>query len=64
MGCDQNTKKSTGAIKFVLECTMIKLNDHIDLDLWIDDIIPLELDYFSTDDVLLEYMGAHSKLPK
>ena len=43
---------------------MVELSDDIDRDAWIDNSIPLEFDYFSTNDDLLEYLGTHSKLPK
>jgi len=43
---------------------MIELYDDIDEDLWIDDTIPLEFDYFSTYDDLLEYMGYIHNYPK
>ena len=61
---DQNTKKSSNPITFVPECTMIELYDDIDEDLWIDDTIPLDFDYFSTYDDLLEYMGYIHNYPK
>ena len=50
LGSNWDTKKSLGPIKFILECTMIELCDDIDENLWIDDTIPLEFDYFSIDD--------------
>lgn len=43
---------------------MIELCDEIDETKWIDDTMPLEFDCFATDDNILEYMGAHSELPK
>ena len=53
-----------GPIKFIKECNLIELFDDIDEDLRLDDTTPLEFDCFSTDDDILEYLGAHSKLPK
>lgn len=43
---------------------MIKLDDTIDKDLWIDPYIPLDFDFFAIDDVMLDYMVVLSKLPK
>jgi len=36
---------------------MIEFYDYIDEELWIDCIIPLEFDYFTFDDDILEYIG-------
>jgi len=43
---------------------MIELSNEIDEDMWIDHSLTLTFDCFSTDDDLLEYLGAHSKFPK
>lgn len=43
---------------------MLKLVDEIDEETWIDHTLPLTFDCFSTDDDLVEYLGAHSKLSK
>jgi len=64
MGSDVNSKQALGPIKFVKECNLIELSDDIGGDLWIDNTIPLEFDYFSTDNDILKYLGAHSELPK
>lgn len=61
---DQNIKQIMGPIKFIKECNLIELSNVIDEDLWIDHTIPLEFDYFNTDDDILEYLGGNSKLPK
>lgn len=62
IGSDHNSIPKLNPIKFIPVCTMIELCDDIDEDLWIDDTIPIEFDYFATDDDMMEYMGAHSTL--
>lgn len=64
LGSDYNTKKKLGLVHFILECNLIELCDDIDKDSWIDDTIPLEFDYFDTNNDLMEYMGAHFEFPK
>ena len=64
LGSNQHTKEIIGPIKFIKECNLIELSDDIDEDLWLNDTITLDIDCFSTDDDILEYMGAHSKLPR
>lgn len=49
---------------FVQKCTMIEIYDDIDEDFWIYDIILLEPNYFSTNDDLLEYVGAYLEILK
>jgi len=43
---------------------LIKLYNDIDEDLWINDTIPLEFDFFNTNDDILEYLGVHLELSK
>lgn len=64
MGSDKSTTQRLRLIKFVNECNLIELYDDIDRDIWIDDTIPIQFDYFNTDDDILEYLGAHLKLTK
>jgi len=45
-----------GFIKFIKEYNLIKIYNDIDEDVWINNTIPLEFDYFNIDDDILEYM--------
>lgn len=64
LGSDGQIKQKQDSIKFVKACNLVELSDNIDIDTWIYNTIPIEFDYFSTNDDLLEYFGEHSKLLK
>lgn len=64
LGSNGQPTTKWGPIKFVKACNLVELSADIDEDIWIDHSLHLAFDYFSTDDNLLEYLGAHSKFSK
>jgi len=60
----EHQQKKWDPIKFIKSCNVLKLVDEIDEETWIDHTFPLAFDYFNTKDDFIEYLGAHSELPK
>ena len=64
VGSDESVKQRWESIKFVKECNLIEFFYDIDKYQWINDTIPLEFDFFTINDDILKYLGAHLELSK